>query len=557
MADRFGRRKVIMASSLIFTIGSFVMGFAWNKYVLLVGRFVVGAAIGLASMAVPVYIVEIAPSSVRGSLVTCNNFFITFGQASAGLVAAGFAYIETIGWRLMLGVAAVPAILQFVGFLFMPESPRWLIRNKRDFEAMKVLQRVRGKDANIEKEFNQIKAFCQKEEERSANLRRGDIQTISGRVKSYNSTGTSSVTNSIEDNEQIQTESPEEQSPPEKQESTLSILKRVWAHKYIRKALIVGIWLQMIQQLTGINTVMYYSATIIQMSGVHDKKLAVWFASITSVVNSITAFCGLFFVEKVGRRRLTLGSLAGVILSLNLLAIGFQLGGDNSPPITFDAYGNNSKEICSSYSNCMGCITSPDCGYCFMDDSKFQGNWYPNGTCVSSYKEDPTKGSQHSSKYPRIPCEVISKGSNYTNPSDEVWAFEFCPSPFSWMILLGLCLYLVSFSPGMGPMPWTINSEMFPIWARATCFSVTTSTNWFFNMLVSLTFLTLAKAISKQGAFWLYAAFGVTGFIFFCYNLPETKGRNLEQTESLFIRRKSSNFNKNLVLREDEENRKH
>lgn len=89
-------------------------------------------------------------------------------------------------------------------------------------------------------------------------------------------------------------------------------------------------------------------------------------------------------------------------------------------------------------------------------------------------------------------------------------------------------------------MPWTINSEIFPIWCRGVCYSTTTSFNWFFNFLVSYTFLSLTRAVTKQGAFWIYASFGMIGFFFFYFYLPETKGKSLEETSHLFKSNRSS-----------------
>ena len=85
-------------------------------------------------------------------------------------------------------------------------------------------------------------------------------------------------------------------------------------------------------------------------------------------------------------------------------------------------------------------------------------------------------------------------------------------------------------------MPWTINSEIYPLWARSVCFSISTAFNWFFNLIVSLTFLTLTEYITKQGAFYLYASLALLGWIFFLFQLPETKGKTLEQMESLFTK---------------------
>ena len=87
---------------------------------------------------------------------------------------------------------------------------------------------------------------------------------------------------------------------------------------------------------------------------------------------------------------------------------------------------------------------------------------------------------------------------------------------------------------GMGPMPWTINSEIYPLWARSLGNSLATSTNWAFNLLISMTFLTLTETITKQGAFYLYTGIALLGFFTFLWLLPETKGKSLEEVEQLF-----------------------
>ena len=108
---------------------------------------------------------------------------------------------------------------------------------------------------------------------------------------------------------------------------------------------------------------------------------------------------------------------------------------------------------------------------------------------------------------------------------------------FSSLFLSLSCIFFSlteSFFLPTSPMPWTINSEIFPLWCRGVCYSTTTSFNWLFNFLVSLTFLSLSKAATKQGAFWIYASFGAIGFVYFYFNLPETKGKSLEDTSRLF-----------------------
>ena len=141
--------------------------------------------------------------------------------------------------------------------------------------------------------------------------------------------------------------------------------------------------LQMVQQLSGINTVMYYSATIIQMSGIRSKELAVWLAAAIAGVNFILSFVGFYLVEKIGRRLLTLLSLAGVIISLLVLAVGFQMSSHGTPNIKWHD-NSTAKNSCFKADSCFDCI-SINCGYCYFDNTlplTFDVSQV-NGTCLS------------------------------------------------------------------------------------------------------------------------------------------------------------------------------
>ena len=163
--EYFGRKPVILAASVVFMVGAIVMGIAENKEVLLVGRLQVGAGIGLASMSVPMYISESAPPNYRGFLVTCNNLVITFGQFFAACVCGFFSKLEPDGWKYMLGLAGIPAFLQFVGFLFMPESPRWLVSKGKLEKAREVLKKIRANTSiDPDEELEEIKRAVEMEE---------------------------------------------------------------------------------------------------------------------------------------------------------------------------------------------------------------------------------------------------------------------------------------------------------------------------------------------------------------------------------------------------------
>ncbi|KTF81977.1 hypothetical protein cypCar_00039081, partial [Cyprinus carpio] len=117
----------------------------------------------IASMTVPVYIAETSPPHMRGRLVTINTLFITAGQFTASVIDGAFSYMQHEGWRYMLGLSVVPALLQFLGFLFLPESPRWLIQKGLTQKARRVLSQIRG-NQNIDEEYDTIKSSIEEEE---------------------------------------------------------------------------------------------------------------------------------------------------------------------------------------------------------------------------------------------------------------------------------------------------------------------------------------------------------------------------------------------------------
>uniref|UniRef100_A0A6Q2YYA1 Proton myo-inositol cotransporter n=1 Tax=Esox lucius TaxID=8010 RepID=A0A6Q2YYA1_ESOLU len=405
----FGRRICILLASFIFTAGGIVLSAAPNKEVLLVGRLIVGLGLGIASMTVPVYIAEASPPHLRGQLVTINTLFITGGQFAASIVDGAFSYLHHDGWRYMLGLSVVPALLQFVGFLFLPESPRWLIQKGLTQKARRVLSQIRG-NQNIDEEYDSIKNSIEEEEKDCG----GDGPVI-WKMLTY---------------------------PP------------------TRRALLVGCGLQMFQQLSGVNT---------------------------------------------------------VTMSLFVLAVGFLLSAQHTPPVTLHPT-SMVNSTCNRHLLCEQCMLDPGCGFCYLENSTavFASSCLPVNTA-----------STEKSAWGRC--------SNSTRLRDHTyWAYNYCPSSYSWVVLLGLVLYLAFFAPGMGPMPWTINSEIYPLWARSTGNACSAGVNWTFNVLVSLTFLHVAQYLTYYGAFFLYSSMALLGFFFIYGCLPETKGRRLEEIECLF-----------------------
>jgi sugar porter (SP) family MFS transporter len=266
VTDRLGRRVVLLVAAVSFGVGAIGSALAPSVEMLIAARLLVGLAIGVASYAVPLYISELAPPASRGWLVSLNQLAITVGI----LISYGvdYAFASSDGWRWMLGLAALPALLLFVGAALLPETPRWLVRNGQVDAARRVLLRIRSQ-AEVEPEL-------------------ADIQ------------------------------------------STLRTRPGGWSDLLaptVRMALVVGISLAIFQQVTGINTVIYYAPTIVQLAGIPSASGALLATSGIGAVNVLMTVAAMVLLDRVGRRPLLLGGLMVMALALAILGFVFTLSG--------------------------------------------------------------------------------------------------------------------------------------------------------------------------------------------------------------------------------------
>ncbi|KAK3083268.1 hypothetical protein FSP39_018027, partial [Pinctada imbricata] len=152
------------------------------------------------------------------------------------------------------------------------------------------------------------------------------------------------------------------------------------------------------------------------------------------------------------------------------------------------------------------------------------------GFCLQSDPVDPSIYAATSSNSSFNPCSLRLPAEGYTQ-----WGYDYCPSAYSWLSVTGLVLFLMSFAPGIGPLAWTINSEIYPMWARGTGVSIATSVRWISNLVVSMTFLSLTEYLTTYGTFFMFAAISASGFFLLLFILPETKGKTLHEVENLFV----------------------
>ncbi|MEI2627581.1 sugar porter family MFS transporter [Erwinia aphidicola] len=381
-----GRKKIIIVLAIIFAIGAMGTALAPNVEWMIFFRLILGVAVGGASATVPVYIAEIAPANKRGQLVTIQELMIVSGQMLAYISNAGFnaAWGGHETWRWMLAVATIPAVLLWFGMMFMPDTPRWYAMQGRLAEARRVLERTRAKE-DVEWELEEIAETLEEEDRQQT---RASVQE----------------------------------------------LKKPWLFKLF----MIGVGVAVIQQTSGVNTIMYYAPTMLKAVGMSTD--AALFATIANgAISVLMTFVGIWLLGKIGRR--------------TMVKIG-QFG-------------------------CTACLF-------------FIG-------AVSYFMPETVNGQ----------VDVLR----------------------SYMVLLGMLMFL-SFQQGaLSPVTWLLLSEIFPTRLRGVFMGGAVFAMWIANFLISLAFPMLLASVGLSGAFFIFGLIGICGAVFVIKCIPETRNRSLEQIE--------------------------
>ena len=368
--DRYGRRPVLIVDAVLFGVFAVLTGMANGLAMFLAARFVVGVAVGVASMLTPLYIAELAPPKVRGALVTLNQLAIVTGIVVAYYV--DYLFSGSSNWRAMFISAVIPSLILLVALIFLPESPRWLVIHEHIDAAFRILDRVESTE-DASRHLEELKEVTETDKLRFRDL-------FGGRF---------------------------------------------------RKPLVIGVGLAIFQQITGVNAIIYYTPTILQMAGFKSAQSAILATVLVGGVNLVLTIAALLLLDRVGRRPLLLFGIGGMLVSLAFL------------------------------------------GHLF--------------------------GAPHVSRV---------------------------------AILSDVLVYLACFAIGLGPVFWLLISEIYPTTIRGQAMSVASVTIWIFDLLVSVTFLSLIGTVGAKFSFWIYAAACVAAFVFAFRLVPETKGRTLEEIEA-------------------------
>ncbi|KAH9034686.1 general substrate transporter [Lactarius pseudohatsudake] len=286
LSDAVGRRPVLGIADILFIAGAIGQAICHTVWAMIGTGFLIGWGVGIAACAAPIYIQELSPTGLRGQMVVINVVAITFGQVVAYGIDAGFANVHG-GWRWMVGLGTIPAGLQLIFLFFLPESPRILLRRGHVDQAHGVMSKIYAHASAAQIDFK--------------------VKVLQAAVKQ-------SV-------ETVQ---------------TTTFLERFRSILFVpvnRRALIVACALQFAQQACGFNTLMYYSATLFKEIG-FNQPIAV--GLIISGTNFLFTLFALKYIDIIGRRRILLWSMPGMVFGLVLASVAFHFLTRNTGNVLVD-----------------------------------------------------------------------------------------------------------------------------------------------------------------------------------------------------------------------------
>ena len=453
LSDRVGRRKVLFLAALLYAVSAVASALAPTFAILVIARMIGGLGVGASLIIAPMYIAEIAPPAHRGRMVSFNQLNIVVGISAAffsnylilrlGQADAGWASSLLLGehaWRWMLGVETLPAVAYFCGLFFVPESPRWLLLEGRDETARRVLARAVG-EAEANAELAQIRA----------SLAEGAGADKVG-------------------------------------------WKELLAPS-MRLVLAIGVVVAIVQQATGINSVFFYAPMIFEQSGIgRDASFAQ--AVLVGLINLVFTVVAMALIDRIGRKPLLNLGLAGIALSMFVLAFGFSSA---TYTLAEDDLESLPAEIELAAVADLGGVT-------FENDVAFKR------ALADALGEDGA--TRHES--------VLISRAIAMNPR---------------LVLAGVLGFVASFAVSLGPVMWVLFSELFPNRVRGLAISFVGLINSAVSFGVQLVFPWELANLGSATTFLIYGLFAAAGLGFVLLVLPETKGRSLEELETQLVRR--------------------
>ena len=435
MSDRFGRKNILIVVAALFTISATWSALATGYTEFIIARIIGGIGIGGAILIAPVYIAEIAPPKLRGSLVSFNQLNIVIGISVAYFSNYFLVNMEGESWRWMLGVEAIPAFIYFVSLWTVPKSPRWLILklNKED-AARKIMAKIGGEEHTTLAEIQ--RGIAKKETKgRLSDLLNSKYSTI----------------------------------------------------------MIIALGIAFFQQITGINAIFYYAPTIFEQAGGSTDSSFLQ-AIVVGLTNLVFTFVAIWLIDRLGRKPLLLIGTSFMTVALLMATFAFNNATYDFNETTLEKVGDS--EIKAALAD--------------LDGESFDGQSALFTEVAKRLDEDQFL------KFKR------NEITNFIQIN-------------ATLVLIAILLYVASFAISLGPVMWTLISEIFPSKIKGIAISVV----GFFNSLISFSVTQVFPwELSNLGptvTFAIYALLSLCAMIFVYKFVIETKGRTLEEVEELLI----------------------
>ncbi|GGZ78109.1 sugar porter family MFS transporter [Algibacter mikhailovii] len=438
MSDRFGRKKVLIFVALLFSVSATWSALATGYFEFIIARIIGGVGIGGAILIAPIYIAEIAPPKLRGSLVSFNQLNIVIGISVAYFSNYFLVQLENDSWRWMLGVEAIPALIYLISLFAVPRSPRWLVvRRNKEALAFETLTKIGGDDyANITLE--EIKRSTSKKE-------------------------------------------------------TKGKFSDIFKSKYAT-IMIIALGIAFFQQITGINAIFYYAPTIFEQAGGSTDSSFLQ-AIVVGLTNLVFTLVAIWLIDRLGRKPLLLIGTISMTIALLMATFAFK-----------NATYHFNRETLSKVSN-------PEIKEALTE---LEGRTFDNQAELFSAVQLKLDDAAF----------LDFKRNEITNFIDINAS----------LVLMAILLYVASFAISLGPVMWTLISEIFPSSIKGIAISVV----GFFNSLISFSVTQVFPwELSNLGPTITFAIYGILSFcaVLFVYKFViETKGKTLEEVEELLVK---------------------
>lgn len=438
LSDKYGRKAILLITALLFTISAIWSATATTYITFIVARIIGGIGIGGAILIAPIYIAEIAPPKLRGSLVSLNQFNIVLGISVAYFSNYFLKDLQGESWRWMLGVEAIPAVIYFVGLFLVPRSPRWLIQKLNEVKpAKKILVRIGGEEF-ADTTIGEIKRGMDKKEAK-------------GTYADFFS-------------------------------------------KRMKTIVIIAFGLAFFQQITGINAIFYYAPTIFEQAG-GSTDASFLQAIVVGLTNLGFTVIAIYLIDSLGRKPLLIIGTSAMAVSLSMATFAFNNATYDFNDTTIEKISNSEIKTALNVLN----------GDTFSSQNELFTNVEP----------------------------LLTEQQFKLFKQNEVKNFI---SINATLVLIAILLYVAAFAISLGPVMWTMLSEIFPGNVKGIAISIV----GFFNSLVSYTvtqfFPWELTNLGPTVTFAIYAGLALVSILFVYKYVIETKGKSLEEIEELLIK---------------------